>query len=186
MLFRALVPTVAAMTATICCPSVLNSFETPFVGPRGTGMGGANTSSAADGTAQFYNPAILAFQYGDEEYAVEAGVRATTLHHLNRTSSGFGWDMFDVSIGASMSGDVTEIVDELDTLDLNALDSDISTVEAAENLTTALGLLNTLTAGDSFIAANANAGTTFRWRGSTVVGPLGRECGVILLGLRGN
>ena len=53
-------------------------------------MAGANTAAAADGTAQYYNPAILAFQYGSvEDPAEELSMRSTTLYHLNRTEFDF-------------------------------------------------------------------------------------------------
>ena len=143
------------------------AFETPFVGARATGMAGANTSSAADGTAQFYNPAILAFQYGNRVDMVEEfAMRDTTLFHLNRTESGFSWNMVDLQVGAFMSGDVTEIIDELDTLNLDGLNRDIADAESAQDFATALRLLDTVTDGNSFVSFDANVGSTVRWRDS--------------------
>jgi hypothetical protein len=160
-------PKYAYSLALVTLGVTAKAHETPFVGARGTGMAGANTSSAADGTAQFYNPAILAFQYGNRvEMVEEFAMRDTTLYHLNRTESGLSWNMFDVQVGALMSGDVTEIISELDTLNLRALNEDISSVEQAQDFTTAIRLLDTVTDGNTFVAGDANAGSTVRWRGA--------------------
>ena len=51
-------------------------FDTPYVGARAVGMGGAQTAAPADGTAQFHNPAALSVMYGDRDTALENGYGA--------------------------------------------------------------------------------------------------------------
>ena len=66
-----------------------------------------------------------------------------------------------------MRGDVTEIIDELDTLNLDAFEEDNAQQRLAmvQKLVTALDLLENVTDGTSYLSADANAGSDVRWRG---------------------
>ena len=111
---------------------------------RAIGMGGAQTAASADSTAQYHNPAALALIRSADQDGADAESLTTSFEgHINRTESRFGWDLFDIQVGANLNGDVTAIIDELNALDFDTIgDIDSLDPDVVENLVRVAGLLS--------------------------------------------
>jgi hypothetical protein len=122
-----------------------------IVGPRALGMGGTGVASTNDQTAQFYNPALFGF-YG----------RATGPDNQELAKKGWGTGL-DVSAGARVHGDLPELIEILNDVDVQGLRTNGITSEAdLRALVRAGAALNDILKSSNAVSADANAGLSVR------------------------
>ncbi len=145
----ALLPTVSLVGAGIW--GQLAAMDAYIVGPRALGMGGTGVASTNDQTAQFYNPALFGF-YG----------RATGPDNQELARKGWGTG-FDVSAGVRVHGDLPELVEILNDLDVDGLRTNGITSSAdLRALVRAGAAINDILKDSNAVSADANAGVSVR------------------------
>lgn len=125
------------------------------VGARGQGMAGANTASADDTTAQYYNPAVFGL-FGEQ--AAGGGQLAADNNNLGR--KGWGWDT-DLGAGYRFNGRMADYMDRLAGADLDRFDSIDSRAEAEDLAVLVHDLGGVDNPGNAF-SVDANAATALR------------------------
>ncbi len=125
------------------------------VGARGQGMAGANTASADDTTAQYYNPAVFGL-FGEQ--AAGGGQLAADNNNLGR--KGWGWDT-DLGAGYRFNGRMADYMDRLAGADLDRFDSIDSRAEAEDLAVLVHDLGGVDNPGNAF-SVDANAATAVR------------------------
>ncbi|HEX3132298.1 MAG TPA: conjugal transfer protein TraF [Planctomycetota bacterium] len=145
----ALLPTVSLVGAGVW--GHLAAMDAYIVGPRAFGMGGTGVASTNDQTAQFYNPALFGF-YG----------RTTGPDNQDLAKKSWGTGL-DVSAGYRVHGDLPELVDILQKVDVQGLrNNGITSEEDLRALVRAGAALNDILKSSNAVSADANAGVSVR------------------------
>jgi hypothetical protein len=127
-----------ALACLLC--STATAEDDFFVGPRALGMGGANTASTDDQTAQYYNPSAFGFFH-------ERDQDGTRYHHDNNDIGRKTWGMgVDVSVGEEVQGHMAQYLDLLSGVDIQSLANNgiqnLSDLTEVVNLASGLGGLD--------------------------------------------
>ena len=136
------------MLGSISTASALDAY---IVGPRALGMGGTGVASTDDQNAQFYNPALFGF-FG----------RGTGPDNQGLANKHWGGG-FDANVGARVHGNLPEIVELLDSLDIDRLrTTGITQPDDLRSLVRAASALNDLLQSTNAVSADATAGVSVR------------------------
>ncbi len=126
-------------------PALSFALDTYFASPRAMGMGGANVASVRDTSAQYYNPAAFGFM-GEPE---------------NEDAKTFGFDI-SAAGGYRLHSDFAQYVDDLNDIDLDALEDGIDNEQELQDLTRLAEALNAVDEGKTGITTEVNAGVGIR------------------------
>ena len=122
-----------------------------IVGPRALGMGGTGVASTNDQMAQFYNPAMFGF-FGREN--------GPDNQELAKKDWGFG---LDASAGVRVHGQLPELIEELDALDIQRLRATgITNSTDLRTVVRAASALNDILKDGTAISGDASAGLSVR------------------------
>ena len=154
------------MRTHLLCPSLallaaglLPAAETPFIGPRATGMGGATVASANDLTAQYANPAVFGFMG-----LAEDDVDDPDSDRL--ASKAFGVNLIDFQFGIALTGNMGPLLEDLSNIDYTGIGSLDAGNVTADDVSSIIQAFNIMAQVDDpgnaiFIDANAGAGARF-------------------------
>ncbi len=126
-------------------PGMALALDTYFASPRAMGMGGANVASVKDTSAQYYNPAAFGFM-GEPE---------------NDDADKYGVDITAAG-GYQLHSDFAQYVDELNDIDLDALEDGIDNEQELQDLTRLAKALAAVDEGKTGISAQGSAGVGIR------------------------
>ena len=131
---------------SVClCPVPGFALDTYFASPRAMGMGGANVASVKDTSAQYYNPAAFGFMgEPDSEDADKFGV--------------------DISAagGYRLHSDFAQYVDDLNDIDLDALEDGIDNEQELQDLTKLAEALDAVDEDKTGVTADGTAAVGIR------------------------
>ncbi len=134
------------------------ALDTFMVGPRATGMAGANVASVCDTTAQYYNPA--AFGFFDRKHKDED--KKTKHDNNNMGRKKWGVDI-NTSAGMRLHNEFGEFIDELADIDHTLLSQNgIQNDSDLRNLLKLTDALQGLDEPGNAVSVDANAGLGVR------------------------
>ncbi|MCK4563808.1 MAG: conjugal transfer protein TraF [Verrucomicrobia bacterium] len=143
----------AVLLSAILCGSAAATIENiSFSDTRGISLGGATVASVDDAAAGLVNPAALGFMASKGESDVD---------NNGLGEHAFGWNMVDIGLGATLTGDLGDYLEILGGIDFDNFETQLDQPESVKNLLSMAGALGNVSDRDT-IVLNASAGTAMQ------------------------
>jgi hypothetical protein len=149
-----------SLSILVCAalPSLVLASQGRFVGARSLGMGGTGVATVDDYSVQYNNPAALGFFGLNQDEAGSVKLESDN-QNLGRKDWGLG---FDFGVGVTVTGDLTEYLDELPDLAERLDDSANVLRDNMGDLLNTLSILDRIDSEENAFYVEGNSGVNVR------------------------